>query len=53
MLGGGFKELDFDNWAPSEKATLKCSVACLYYKLSINNAELIEVDPVNMVRSIN
>lgn len=50
---GFFKELDFDNWKPSEKASLKCSVACNYYKLSINNSVLIEIDPVNMIRSIN
>ena len=50
---GFFKELDFDSWKPAEKATLKCSVACNYYKLTVDGVELIEIDPVNMVRSIN
>lgn len=50
---GFFKELDFDSWKPAEKATLKCAVACNYYKLTVDGVELIEIDPVNMVRSIN
>ncbi len=50
---GYFKEIDFDSWKPSEKASLKCSVACNYYKLTINGVELIEIDPVNMVQNVN
>jgi P2 family phage contractile tail tube protein len=50
---GFFKEMDGDVWKPAEKATLKCSVACSYYKLSIGGAELIEIDPINMVRNVN
>ena len=50
---GFFKELDFDTWKPAEKATLKCSVACIYYKLAIGESELIEIDPINMVRNVN
>lgn len=50
---GYFKELDFDSWKPAEKATLKCSVACNYYKLTIDGVELIEIDPVNMIRNVN
>jgi P2 family phage contractile tail tube protein len=50
---GFFKELDCDTWKPAEKATLKCSIACSYYKLAINGIELIEIDPINMVRNVN
>ena len=50
---GYFKEMDFDSWKPAEKATLKCSVACNYYKLTIDGIELVEIDPVNMVRNVN
>jgi P2 family phage contractile tail tube protein len=50
---GYFKEMDFDSWKPAEKATLKCSVACNYYKLTIDGVELIEIDPVNMIRNVN
>jgi P2 family phage contractile tail tube protein len=50
---GFIKELDFDTWKPAEKATLKCSVACVYYKLSMKGVELIEIDPINMIRNVN
>jgi P2 family phage contractile tail tube protein len=50
---GFFREMDFDVWKPAEKATLKCSVACTYYKLSVGGVELVEIDPVNMIRSVN
>lgn len=50
---GFFKEMDFDSWKPAEKATLKCSVACTYYKLSVGGTELIEIDPANMIRNVN
>ena len=36
---GYFKEMDFDSWKPAEKATLKCSVACNYYKLTVDGVE--------------
>lgn len=50
---GYFKEMDFDSWKPAEKATLKYSVTCNYYKLTIDGVELIEIDPINMIRNIN
>ena len=50
---GYFKEMDFDSWKPAEKASLKSSVACNYYKLTIDGVELIEIDPINMVRKVN
>ncbi|WCR54461.1 MAG: hypothetical protein PG981_001483 [Wolbachia endosymbiont of Ctenocephalides orientis wCori] len=52
-LRGIFKELDFGSWKPGEKATLKCSVAAHYYKLTISVQELIEIDAENMIRRIN
>ena len=45
--------MDFDSWKPAEKATLKCSVACTYYKLSVDGVEFIEIDPINMIRYVN
>lgn len=50
---GYFKEMDFDTWKPAEKSSLKCSVACNYYKLSVDGIELIEIAPINMIRNIN
>ncbi|MFP3033837.1 MAG: phage major tail tube protein, partial [Wolbachia sp.] len=38
-LRGLFKELDFGSWKPAEKATLKCTVAANYYKLTIDGKE--------------
>lgn len=52
-VNGYFRELDFDTWKPAEKATLKCSMALNYYKLTVNNSVLIEVDPVNMINRVN
>ncbi|MBV0900071.1 MAG: phage major tail tube protein [Wolbachia endosymbiont of Fragariocoptes setiger] len=52
-LRGIFKEFDFSSWKPAEKATLKCSVAAHYYKLTISGQELIEIDAENMIRKIN
>ncbi|GHM58164.1 MAG: phage major tail tube protein [Candidatus Mesenet longicola] len=52
-LRGTFRELDFGNWKPGEKATLKCMVNAHYYKLTIGGKELIEIDAENMMRKIN
>jgi len=52
-LRGIFREFDFGSWKPAEKATLKCSVAAHYYKLTISAQELIEIDAENMIRRIN
>nr|WP_114517330.1 phage major tail tube protein [Wolbachia endosymbiont of Cylisticus convexus] len=52
-LRGIFKEFDFGSWKPAEKATLKCTVAAHYYKLTIGGNELIEIDAENMIRKIN
>lgn len=41
------------SWKPAEKATLKCTVAAHYYKLTISGQELIEIDAENMIRKIN
>jgi P2 family phage contractile tail tube protein len=50
---GFFREFDFDTWKAAEKSTFKCSVACSYYKLSMGGVELIEIDPINMIRNVN
>ncbi|WP_265024109.1 phage major tail tube protein [Wolbachia endosymbiont (group A) of Epagoge grotiana] len=52
-LRGIFREFDFGSWKPAEKATLKCTVAAHYYKLTIGSNELIEIDAENMIRKIN
>ncbi|MCG8338698.1 MAG: phage major tail tube protein [Proteobacteria bacterium] len=52
-LRGAWRELDFGNWKSGENAPLKVSVALRYYRLEINGAELVEIDPENMVRKID
>lgn len=52
-LRGFFRELDAGTWKAGDKATLKCMVAARYYKLTINETEVIEIDAENMVRVIN
>jgi len=52
-LRGGYKELDGGSWKAGDDSTLKASVACRYYKLTIGGVELIEIDVENMVRKIN
>jgi P2 family phage contractile tail tube protein len=52
-LRGIIKELDAGTWKAGEKSTLKCIVAAHYYKLTIDNHELIEIDAENMIRKIN
>lgn len=51
-LRGGWKELDAGTWKPGDKSTLKVSVAASYYKLTIDDEELIEVDAINLVRKV-
>ena len=52
-LTGSWNDLDFGNWKAGEKAPLKIMVAVRYYKLIIGGQDLIEIDVLNMVRTIN
>lgn len=52
-LRGQIKELDSGSWKPGDKGTLKASVACRYYSLSIAGKDVIKIDAENMVREIN
>ena len=52
-LRGIIKELDLGSWKPGDKTSLKCSISANYYKLTINNIELIEIDAENLIRKIN
>jgi P2 family phage contractile tail tube protein len=51
-LRGAWKELDPGTWKTAGKMPLKFSVGCRYYKMTIDNDELIEIDIENMVRKI-
>lgn len=52
-LRGSFRELDAGSWKAGDKATLKYMIAVRYYKLLINEEEVIEIDAENMIRMIN
>jgi P2 family phage contractile tail tube protein len=52
-LRGTIRELDFGTWKAAEKATLKMAMDLRAYKLTYNNADVIEIDAENMIRKIN
>ena len=44
--------LDAGTGLPCDKSTLMVSVAASYYKLTIDDEELIEIDAINLVRKV-
>jgi P2 family phage contractile tail tube protein len=52
-LRGTIRELDFGTWKAAEKATLKMAMDLRAYKLTYNNADIIEIDAENMIRKID
>lgn len=50
---GQVRELDFGSWKPGEKAPLKATLACRYYKLELDGQTLHEVDAENMIRIVD
>ncbi|MCP3941532.1 MAG: phage major tail tube protein, partial [Desulfobacteraceae bacterium] len=52
-MRGTYKELDPGTWKPGDKGTLKAVISCRYYKLTIADKELVEIDIENMIRKIN
>ena len=51
-LRGRIRELDPGSWKAGDNTTLKVAVAVRYYKLTIAGKEVVEIDPVNMIRKI-
>lgn len=51
-IGGRVKELDPGTWKAGDQATLKTSLAVTYYRLTIDGVDVIEIDSINMKRSI-
>lgn len=50
---GALKDLDMGGFKSGERAPLKCSMTLRYYKLTIDGADLVEIEVGNMVRKIN
>lgn len=42
-----------DAWKPNEASDLKITAMCHYYKLDVDGATLIEIDPVNLVAVVD
>ena len=50
---GQVKEVDWGTWKPGEKAPLKCMIAVRYYEMTIDGAQIHEIDVPNMKRVVN
>lgn len=50
---GRHAEIDMGNAKAGDKAQTKIKMNLSYYKLTVNNAVLVEIDPVNFVEIIN
>ena len=53
ILRGRHTEIGFGSAKVGEKTEFSIKTAASYYKLSINNSPVIEIDLVNMVENIN
>ncbi|MCG5240104.1 phage major tail tube protein [Azospirillum doebereinerae] len=51
-LRGGWKDIDPGSWKPGDKSTLTLAYASTYYKLTVDGADLVEIDAVNMKRVV-
>jgi uncharacterized protein len=52
-LAGSFKEVNAGNWVIGNKSTLSVTASLTYYKLTIQEDILVEIDGPNMKRIIN
>lgn len=50
---GLVREIDWGSWKPGDKAPLKATVACRYYKLTISGDTVHEIDIENGIRVVN
>lgn len=51
-LNGMWTSIDMGTWIVGESQSLTLSMSATYYKVSIANEDLIEIDVLNMVRKI-
>jgi len=52
-MRGSFRELDLGTWKPGEVSTTTIAGSLTYYKVTIDNEDLVEIDILNMIRVIN
>ncbi len=53
VLQGRWKEIDTGEWKPGERAGMKVSMPCTYYRYSEDGVDLIEIDVVNMICKVD
>lgn len=53
QLRGKIKEIDEGNWKPGDKASLKVSMAVVYYKRTVNGEDIHEIDVEGFKRVID
>lgn len=53
VTNGRLKEEDSGEQKQGESSQVKYSMACTYYKLTINSKEIIEIDIINMVYKVD
>jgi len=53
VVRGRHTEIDFGNAKAGDKTAFKVKTAASYYKLSIDNEPVIEIDLINMVEVVN
>ncbi|MFW5499582.1 MULTISPECIES: phage major tail tube protein [unclassified Maridesulfovibrio] len=51
-MRGKVKELDSGTWKAGDDSTLKVGITLTYYKVTIAGDETIEIDTVNIIRTI-
>ncbi len=49
ILRGRAKELDLGTWKRGENNSFKLPCALTYFKLRVNDEDIIEADPINMI----
>ena len=50
---GRHEEADMGEWKPGENSEFKVKSALSYYKMTVNGAVAIEIDPINMVEIVD
>jgi P2 family phage contractile tail tube protein len=50
---GKIKEVEMGTWKTGEKSQGKYVASLTYYKLSVDGADLVEIDVENMIRRVN
>lgn len=50
---GVLREVDWGDWKPGEKATLKCTMAVRRYRLEIDGETIHDIDVLNMIRIVD